>query len=457
MAQRIPTIAIIGRTNVGKSTLFNNLVGERISIVEDEPGITRDRSYALVKRFAFPFTVIDTGGLIGEEESPFSDLVRAQAELAIEEADLVLALFDGLVGLHPKDSEVADVLRRSTKPVLWVVNKSEKQLTRNAAAEFYALGIEDFICVSALKGIGIPELVKKAGHILRLDEVHAENSGQNTNAKAEKIIRVAILGRPNVGKSTFINKLLGEQRLLTSAVSGTTRDSIEIPLRIDNQDFIIVDTAGLRRKTRVDNASIERYANLRALKALSDCDVAVLLLDAQDGVPSDQDKKIARLVHERGRALVIAMNKWDLIEKDHKTAKNFEDNVRDAFKYTAYAPIIFISAESGKRCQAVLKKARTVYEAALKRIPTPQVTRIFQAAFQKTPPPAIKGSPVKFLYATQAEVAPPTFVLFVSQPGRVPDSYLRYLTGFLREEFPFEGSDVKLLLKKRQSTKERKN
>ncbi|NMC63014.1 MAG: ribosome biogenesis GTPase Der [SAR324 cluster bacterium] len=453
MTRKLPTIAIVGRTNVGKSTLFNALAGKRLSIVEDEPGVTRDRAYTLVERFDFPFTLIDTGGIIGEEDSPFTDIVRAQAELAIDEADLVLVLFDGLVGLHPKDDEVVDLLRRSKKPVVWCVNKCEKQLTINASAEFYALGIEDFICISASKGIGILELVKKMNRLLRPILDTKEDCPPEGDQK-ENPIKIAVVGRPNVGKSTFVNQLLGKERLVTSPVAGTTRDSIDVHFQYEGKDYVIVDTAGLRRKAKVEDATIERYANLRALKALSDCDVAILVLDAQDGVPSDHDKKIANLAHERGRALVIAMNKWDLIEKDHKTAKEFEDNVKNAFKYTAYAPIIFVSAKTGKRCSSVLKKASTVFRLANERIPTPQVTRIFQEAFRRTPPPVVKGSAPKLYYATQAGVAPPTFVLFVSKPRRIPDSYVRYLRSFLRDEFPFEGSDVKIMLRKKPSKKE---
>lgn len=455
MRRRIPTIAIVGRTNVGKSTLFNRLAGSRISIVEDVPGVTRDRAYALVQHYSFPFTVIDTGGLVGEEESPFTDVVRAQAELAIEEADLVIAMFDGLVGLNPRDAEVADHLRRSGKPVLWVVNKCEKDLTKAGAAEFYALGIDDFHCISAAAERGVKELVARAGKMLRVAEGSEDASAEEDEAgEVDRGIRVAIVGRPNVGKSTFVNRLLGEQRLVTSPVAGTTRDSIDVTVSFEGEPFTIVDTAGLRRKANVDDGSIERFANLRALRALSDCDVAVLLLDATDGVPSDQDKRIATLAHERGRGLIIAMNKWDLIEKDHKTAREFEKRVKESFRFTGYAPIIFISAESGKRCHSVLKKVRTVFHAAREHLQTSHVNRLFSDAFRQTPPPAVKGRSVRLLYAAQTDVAPPTFVLFVNNPRRIPDSYVRFLKSFLREQFPFEGTDVRLLLRKRQSERE---
>ncbi len=449
MTRRIPTIAVVGRTNVGKSTLFNALTGKRISIVEDEPGVTRDRAYALVGRFDFPFTLIDTGGLVGEEESPFTDVVKAQAEFAIEEADLVIALFDGIVGLHPRDGEVVGILRRSGKPVLWAVNKCEKESIKTGAAEFYSLGIEEIECISAEFGTGLQELLRKARKALGIKKPGKDEEKEEEGAP----IRVAVVGRPNVGKSTFVNQLLGEKRLVTSPVAGTTRDSIDVKLRLDGRDFVMVDTAGLRRKSKVSQGSIERFANLRALKALSDCDVAILLLDASDGVPSDQDKTIASLAHERGRGLIIAMNKWDIVEKDHKTAKTFEKEVYNTFKFLNYAPVIFISAESGKRCQAVLKKAKTVYQNSRERIPTPRVNRVFGEAFRKTPPPAVKGTPVRLLYASQTGTAPPTFVLFVNHPRRVPDSYVRFLKSFLREQFPFEGTDVKLLLRKRQSKK----
>ena len=449
MSGKLPIIAIVGRTNVGKSTLFNLLVGGRRSIVEDTPGVTRDRNYAFINRFEFPFRLIDTGGLVGEEGSGYSDAVRAQAELAIQEADVVITLFDGLHGVHPLDSEVVDTLRRSGKPVIWVVNKCEKPASELVATELYALGIEDVLCISAAHNKNTQELIG------RVKKICEKEGAMPRDANPDEGIKVALLGKPNVGKSTFLNTLLGEERLITSNEAGTTRDNIDIPIKRDGQQYLFVDTAGLRKKAKVKDHSVERFSTLRTMRSLARCNVAVLMLDATSGPPNEQDSKIAGQIHERGKGLVIVVNKWDAVEKDHKSAKEYEDSVRHEFKFARYAPVIFTSALTGKRCPSVFSKVKEVYESCNLRIQTAELNRILNTAFVRRPPPVHRGEPVKLFFATQIEVAPPTMVLFTNNTGKVNFSYQRYLKNSLRKAYPFTGTDIKLVIRKRTEHAER--
>ena len=451
-SKRIPTVAIVGRTNVGKSTLFNAFLGRRVSIVEDTPGVTRDRHYALIKRFEFPFTVIDTGGLVGEEGTGLEDQVRNQAEIAIEEADLVICLFDGIDGIHPQDSDVVDILRRSGKPVLWTVNKCEKPLTQTYAAEYYQLGIDEIHFVSAAHQVGVTELAESIGEAL---EINPEEIPDPEKTE-ETIIKVAILGKPNVGKSSLINRILGEERLVTSDIAGTTRDSIDAFLTRDGQKFQIVDTAGLRKKANVDHESVERYSNLHALKSLASCDVAVLVIDGSQGLPTEQDTKVAALVHERGRGFIIVVNKWDDVEKDHRTVKAFEEGIRGIMKFTPYAPILFVSALTGRRCPSILQKVKEVYLSSTTRIKTGPLNKVLGRAFEIKPPPVYRGAPVKMFFATQVSVAPPEIVVFLNHPDKLGFSYERYIKNSLRKEFPFEGTDIKIIFKRKKESEVRK-
>lgn len=445
MARPVPLVAIIGRTNVGKSSLFNALAGRRLAVVRDEPGVTRDRHYAYVARHRFPFTLIDTGGIVGEDENELRSSVRAQAELAIEESDAIIALFDGVAGPQALDDEVVTILRRSGKPVVWVVNKTEHSMTRAASAEFYALGVDNVVPVSAAHKLGLDELLEALATALQV----GEDTTFESRPSQDDIISLAVIGKPNVGKSTFLNKLFGKERVVTSPIAGTTRDNISIEFEHQQQRFRVIDTAGLRRKARVSDESSERYANLRTLRALASCDVAVVLLDATEGPPTEQDAKIAGLAHERGRSLIIAVNKWDAIEKDSTTAKAYTEAVQEAFKFAKYAPILFISALTGKRCTQVLEVAQRLHQAARVRVPTGELNRILSKAFGAQPPPVYRGSPIKLFFATQVEVAPPTFVLFVNFPKRLSFGYERYLKNSIRAEYPFEGVDIKLQLRKR--------
>lgn len=462
MSRKVPVVAIVGRSNVGKSTLFNTLLGRRKSIIKDEAGVTRDRAYGLVKKDDITFSLIDTAGLFSnpkEKKNPLEDKVETQTRLAIEESDLLIVLFDGKSGVHPADREMVNLIRRSKKPALWVVNKCEKPDTELAGAEFYSLGIEDLLYISAAHRKGIKELFAALKSRLP-DAVKTEKRDSDSDedddegGQSVEVINIAILGKPNTGKSTLINKLIGQNRLVTSDIAGTTRDSVDIELEYKGQKYLVIDTAGLRRKARVKDISVERYSNIRSLSALAKCDVAVLLLDATQGVPTDQDMKIAELIHERGRGLIIVVNKWDAIEKDHKTAKAFKDQVYAAFRFTRYAPVMFVSALSGKRVHSILDKAKEVYQTAQLRVKTSELNKILNRAVGRNAPPTHRGDPVKLYFATQINTAPPTFVLFFNHPRKVDAAYQRYLKNALRDEFSFQGSDIKLLLRKRSDRAE---
>ncbi len=450
--KRVPVVAIIGRSNVGKSSLFNVMARKGSAVIDDFPGVTRDRNYCLVTKFGFPFSIVDTGGVLGEEHDALYSSVRYQAELAITEADLIVCLFDGLHGIHPQDSLVVDILRRSNKPVLWVVNKCESPAVQTSSAEFYSFGISDLITVSAAHGVGVKELIAKIREKISEIGLLAESPVEDKDAEEDpnRPIRVAIVGKPNVGKSTLINKILGSDRLVVSSVPGTTRDSIDIELKREGQDYVITDTAGLRKKANVDDETVERFSNMRTLRALATSDVAVLLIDALEFI-NEQDTKIAGLIHERGRGFIIAINKWDLVEKDNTTVKDFEKAVRESLKFCPYAPIVYISGLTGQRCPSVLDVAKKVYHEARRRIPTATVNKVLERAFGQKPAPAYRGDSVKLLFATQTNVAPPEFVLFLDHPKGILYSYERYIRNQLRSEFGFEGSDIKLVFKKRRA------
>jgi GTP-binding protein len=448
---KVPVVAILGRTNVGKSTLFNAIVGKRLSIVEDSPGVTRDRRYILVEKHDVPFTLVDTGGVIGDEDQELEGLIRHQAEVALHESDLIIAVFDGLEGVSPLDREVVELLRLSGKPVLWVVNKCEKEATQNSSADFFELGCDSVITISAAHKIGMRELMETLSKTLK--ELGA-SSATLPEVDVSGVIKVAFVGKPNVGKSTILNKLLGEERFVVSEVAGTTRDSVDINLIRDGVEYRVVDTAGLRKKANVDEATVERFSNLRTLRALAQCDVAVLVLDASEGAPSDQDAKIAALVHERGKGLVIVVNKWDTIEKDHRTVTEFTHAVYGSLKFAQYAPIVFVSAISGRRCPSILKTVKEVYDATLQRIQTSDLNKTLLRAFNKKSPPVYRGAPLKFYFSTQVSVAPPRIILFVNHPEKVHFTYQRYLKNFIREVYPFPGIDIKLEFKKKRESME---
>jgi GTP-binding protein len=445
MTARIPLVAIVGRTNVGKSTLFNAIAGRRLAIVEDTPGVTRDRAYTLVKRFGFLFNLVDTGGVVGDEDAELQQLVRDQAEVAIAESDLVLAVFDGVEGVHPLDWDVAELARRSNKPVISIINKCEKQEHQIQAPEFHSLGLDELHPMSAAHHQGLRELIEKIERALVSQDIQLPTEREDH----VPAIRVAIVGKPNVGKSTLVNRILGEDRLVTSAIAGTTRDSIDVQVKRDGRDFLFCDTAGLRKRARVEDASVERYSALRTLRAIAGCDVGVLVIDATEGIPTEQDTKIGGVIHERGKGFVIVVNKWDLVEKDHRTVKAFTDAIYEQFKFARYAPILFVSGLTGRRCPSILETVAAVYDSRRLRIKTSELNRVLQAAFERRPPPVYRGNPIKLQFGVQVAIEPPTFVLFLNHPTRIGFGYERYIRNALRETYPFVGVDLKLQLRKK--------
>lgn len=551
MSVLTPNIAIVGRPNVGKSTLFNRILGQRKAIVEDFPGVTRDRLYAFVERFSIPFLLVDTGGITDEPENDIEREVVAQTLLAAEEADIVLCLFDGASGYHDADRAVVDMLRRRNKPVVYAVNKCDGAEQFARVVDFYQLGVDELNDISALHGRKVDQLVEAVLKTLpsyelalqelklreeRIQKAQEEASriaaefdaqeetehlqddeeyepyipdedeeermprfapvylpGEETASEVEydrehgtlaldeskpsmvrtpamtwqealskddreeaeeeivhslENIRVSVVGRPNVGKSTLLNTLVGERRAITSPVAGTTRDSLDVEIKRDGQKFVIVDTAGLRKKGKIEENSIERFSALRSLGALSACDVAVVVLDASEGL-TDQDEKIAGLAHEQGKGLVIAVNKWDLVEKDHKTVHAFTKRIREMLRFAPYAPIIFLSALSGRRCPKVLDEVKKVALERTKRISTRQLNQTLEQAIRRKALPMYRGRPLKLYYAVQVDSCPPRIALFFNYPKEVHFSYFRYLKNTIRDEFGFEGTDVKLMARRR--------
>ncbi len=432
-------MAIVGSPNVGKSTLFNRIAGSRIAIVEDRPGITRDRIYAAADWRARSFRVIDTGGLEMGHIDEIRDRIRAQVELAIDEAQVIVFVVDGTVGSTGADEEVADLLRRSGKPVVIAVNKLDNPGRLALAADFYGFGFADTIAISAEHGIGIGDL---------LDAVYDNfPAPEDATDDEDESIKVAVIGRPNVGKSSLINTLLGEDRVLVSAQAGTTRDAVDTPLVLGGQSFLLIDTAGMRKRGKVYEAT-EKYSVLRALRAIERCDVAVLVMDGEAGI-IEQDKRVVGYALDAGKAIVIAVNKWDAVEKDGKTAQEFEQRIRSHFPFMPWAPIVFVSAKTGRRVSRVLEIAAEAADNHAQRIATSTVNTVIQEAIAIVPPPTDKGRRLKILYATQVAVKPPTFAIFVNNPEMMHFSYERYLENQLRESFGFLGTPIRLLIRAR--------
>ncbi len=436
-----PVMAIVGSPNVGKSTLFNRIAGSRIAIVEDRPGITRDRIYAAAEWRARTFRVIDTGGLELGHIDEIRDRIRAQVELAIDEAQVIVLVVDGTVGATGADEEMADLLRRSRKPVIVAVNKLDNPGRLTLAVDFYSLGFPDTLAVSAEHGIGIGDL---------LDAVYAyfpTDADASDEEDEDEVVKVAVIGRPNVGKSSLINSLLGEDRVLVSPQAGTTRDAVDTPLVMGGQSFVLIDTAGMRKRGKVYETT-EKYSVLRALRAIERCDVAVLVMDAEAGI-IEQDKRVVGYALDAGRAIVIAVNKWDAVEKDGKTAQEFERNIRSHFPFMPWAPVVFVSARTGRRVSRVLEIAAEAADNHALRIATSTVNTVIQEAVAIVPPPTDKGRRLKILYATQVAVKPPTFAIFVNNPEIMHFSYERYLENQLRESFGFLGTPMRILIRAR--------
>jgi GTPase len=438
----LPTIAIVGRPNVGKSTLFNRILGAKHAIVEDTPGVTRDRNFALAEWGGRRFYIVDTGGLEPESGEPFAEVVRAQVLAAIREADLLVFLVDGQAGPHPVDHRVAELLRVSDRPVLLVVNKLDKLPQETAQHEFWELGLGEPVPISAASGKGSGDVLDKMVDLLP----------PPTSDEAEtEALYLAVVGKPNVGKSSFINKLLGEERLVVSEIAGTTRDAIDTPMRYHGQTLVFIDTAGLRKQARIE-PGIEYFSALRAQRAIDRADVCLLLLDATEGL-NVQDLKIAEKVWRAGKSLIICVNKWDLVEKQTGTSVEFEKKIRDRAPMLKWVPILFTSALTGLRVQKVLDLALEAAGERKRRISTREVNEVVRELAQRTAPPHYRGIPVKVLYATQVEHAPPTFLLFVNHPKALTEAYLRYLVNGFRAAWGFLGSPIRLRIRSRRDKK----
>ena len=435
----MPIVAVVGRPNVGKSTLFNYLVGKRVAIVDDMPGVTRDRIYSEVHWLDHEFTLVDTGGLEVNSADQMLSFIRKQAEIAIREAEVVLFVVDGRQGLTPLDQDVATILRATSKPVILVVNKIDHLGLEPETADFYRLGMPNLISISAVNGLAIGDL---------LDMIVERLPDSSVPEYSDEVIRTAVIGKPNVGKSSLVNALLGQERVIVSDVPGTTRDAIDTPVTVGEDHFVLIDTAGLRRRSKVEE-EVERYSGLRSLKAIERSDVVLMMLDAAEGV-TEQDKKIVGFAHDKGKGIIIVVNKWDLVEKDDKTVNRFTEEIRKELAFTQYAPIIFISAKTGQRVQRVLPLVKFVSEQQNLRIPTNALNELIQEATLVTPTPTERGKRLKILYATQTGVKPPTFVLFVNEPELLHFSYQRFLENRLRHTMGFEGTPVRFYARKRK-------
>jgi GTP-binding protein len=433
-----PVVAIVGRPNVGKSTLFNRIVGGRVAIVEGEPGVTRDRLYKDAEWSGRSFTLVDTGGLDFQESGEIIQGVRRQVELAIREADAVLFVVDARAGLQTDDEEVASIVRRADRPAILVANKVERYDSPGQVYDFYRLGLGDPIPVSAAEGLNTGDMLDRLVELL---------PPETEDDYSPDTVRIAVIGRPNVGKSSLVNSLLGEERVIVSNIPGTTRDAIDTAFERDGRHYVIIDTAGMRRRSRIDRPT-EKYSVIRSLRAVDRSDVVLMVLDAVEGV-TDQDKRIAGYAHEGGKASVVVVNKWDLVEKDDRTMNRYTERIRRELGFMQYAPLIFTSAITGKRVPKVLELVDFVAEQHSMRIGTPDLNALIKEATAQNPPPSDKNRRLKILYATQGGVKPPKFILFANAPELMHFSYLRYLENQLRSAYGFEGTPIRFALRKK--------
>jgi len=442
--KRKPIVAIVGRPNVGKSTFVNRLIGNRKSIVDDTPGVTRDRIYFDVEWLQRQFTIIDTGGIIPGDDDDIMISIMDQAKIACNEADRIIFIVDGKDGINPIDYDIANILRQSDKPVFLAVNKIDSHNAALMTSDFYALAVGEPVAISALHGSG------GVGDLLDL-----VTEGFNSDDEKEEettIIKIAIVGRPNAGKSSIVNSLLGENRVIVSDISGTTRDSIDSTINFGNQEYIIIDTAGIRKKARV-TYGVEKFAVDRAIRSIQECDVAILVIDAKEGI-SDQDKKISSIISEAGKGMIIAVNKWDLIEdKKSNTINQFEKNLVLEIPFLDYVPKIYISATTHQRLNQIFTKTNEVYEQCIKRVSTGLLNKVINEAYVMNPPQTIKNKRLKILYTTQVTTQPPTFVLFANNATLLKDHYKRYIENKLREAFGFFGTPVRIAIRERSEKK----
>ncbi|MCG8564438.1 MAG: ribosome biogenesis GTPase Der [Desulfobacterales bacterium] len=439
-----PVVALIGRPNVGKSTLFNRITRSRQAIVDDMPGVTRDRHYADAKWNDKPFTLIDTGGFLSSDDDYFADQIKAQLTVAVEQADALVFILDGRAGLSPYDQELADFLRRTGKPVFFLVNKIESGRQEDELGEFYSLGIDSFYTVSGEHGLGVGDF---------LDDLVADFPESPSEDEDEDApIRIAIVGRPNVGKSSLANRMFGEKRVVVNPKAGTTRDAIELSVTHKGQEFVLVDTAGIRRKGKV-REKLEKYSILKSLQSLDDCDVALILIDSEEGI-TDQDITIAGYAEKRGCGAIFLLNKWDLVDKSLKGEKEFMKDLRHMAKFLSYAPAMTISAKTGQRCHKILDMVKKVYGEYCYRINTGTLNRIIEDATYREEPSLYKGKRLRFFYSTQVASKPPSFVCFVNFPKGVHFSYKRYLLNQLRQMIPLSVTPIRLFFREKSGRME---
>ncbi|MCZ6556012.1 MAG: ribosome biogenesis GTPase Der [Candidatus Dadabacteria bacterium] len=433
-----PLVAVIGRPNVGKSTLFNRFISERKAIVEDIPGVTRDRIYADTQWDGREFSLVDTGGFDPEGDELYPSLIKNQINIAIEEADLILCVLDGKEGVMPHDVDVIDLLRKVKKPVIFAVNKIDHKKHEDSALEFHGLGIEGFIVISALQGRNVNELLDKIIELLpppRPIEEEVE----------EDIIKVAVLGKPNVGKSTLVNRFLGEDRLMTSPVPGTTRDSIDTYITRDEKKYLLIDTAGIRRKSKI-TFSVERHSVFRAVRAMERADIALLIIDVEEG-PTHQDARLARLIADKGRGCIILLNKWDLVPSKVAETPGVDEILKEELMAVDFAPVLIISATTGRGVNKIFDYIDVVYKNFSQKISTKRLNLFLKNIIEKTPPPIYKGKEIKFYYISQPLTEQPTFVIFTNRISGVPENYKRFLENRLREKFDLEGTPIKLVFR----------
>lgn len=432
-----PVIAIVGRPNVGKSTIFNRIVGERVSIVEDVSGVTRDRIYSSADWLTHEFNIIDTGGIdIGDE--PFLDQIREQAEIAMDEADVIIFMTNGREGVTAADEQVARILYRTKKPVVLAVNKVDNPDMRDMIYDFYSLGMGEPFPISGSHGLGLGDLLDEAAkHFPDVEEIEYD----------EDVIKFSLIGRPNVGKSSLVNAFLGDDRVIVSDIAGTTRDAIDTPYTFEGQEYVIIDTAGMRKKGKVYE-STEKYSVLRALRGIERSDVVLVIINGEEGI-QEQDKKIAGYAHQAGKAVIIVMNKWDAVTKDEKTMNEKTKLIREEFQFLDYAPIMFTSALTGKRVHNLLPVINRVSENHAMRIQSSILNEVISDAVARNPAPTDKGRRLRIYYATQVAIKPPTFVVFVNEPDLMHFTYERFLENRIRDTFEFEGTPIRIITRAR--------
>ncbi|EAE4138024.1 ribosome biogenesis GTPase Der [Listeria monocytogenes] len=433
-----PVVAIVGRPNVGKSTIFNRIVGERVSIVEDVPGVTRDRIYNSAEWLGKEFNIIDTGGIDLSDE-PFLEQIRAQAEIAIDEADVIIFITNGREGVTDADEQVAKILYWSNKPIVLAINKVDNPEMRDQVYDFYSLGFGEPYPISGSHGLGLGDM---------LDAVRAHFPKEEEEEYPDDTVKFSLIGRPNVGKSSILNALLGEDRVIVSDIAGTTRDAIDTTYTFDGQDYVMIDTAGMRKRGKVYE-STEKYSVLRAMRAIERSDVVLVVINAEEGI-REQDKRIAGYAHDAGRAIIIVVNKWDAINKDEKTINVWTEDIREQFQFLSYAPIVFVSAKTKQRLNNLFPLINQVSDNHSLRVQSSMLNDVISDAVAMNPSPMDKGKRLKIFYTTQVAVKPPTFVVFVNDPELMHFSYERFLENRIREAFPFEGTPIRVIARKRK-------